>query len=314
MIKLVFKFMMVSLLSFSFLACSKNSSRNQSRNKIKVDGSSTVYPISEAMAEEFTIQSKTSAVTVGISGTGGGFKKFIAGEIDINDASRKIKESEVKMAAGKGVKFMEIPVAYDGISIVVNPKSFLTGITVEQLQKIWKDDSVKTWKDVDPSWPEEEVKLYGPGTDSGTFDYFKEAIVGKGVGFRSEYTKSEDDNMLVKGVAGDIYSMGFFGYAYYEANKSQLKLIPVAEKTGSPMVLPSLDTIQKGTYSPLSRQVYIYLNQSSAKNKWVSEFVEFYLKTAMDEKLNVIRQVGYVALNKSEYQESLDRLKSFVQN
>ncbi len=300
--------LVISLMSLS--SCTKPSGQS-SKQKVKIDGSSTVYPITEAMAEEFSKLNKKTMVTVGVSGTGGGFKKFLAGEIDINDASRSIKSKEQKVAQENGVKYLELPVAYDGISVVVNPGSFLTSLTVAQLKQIWESDSVKTWKDVNPEWPDRAIKLYGPGTDSGTFDYFKEVIVGKKGSFRSNFTKSEDDNMLVKGVAGDKDALGFFGFAYYEANKSKLKALAIAKDQTAPPVVPTRVTIQDGSYAPLSRPIFIYVNKKATAKPWVNEFVNFYFEKAMDTAAGIIKQVGYIPLNKNEYQKSLDDYKAF---
>ncbi len=296
---------------FGLSACTKNESR--SKQQVRIDGSSTVYPITEAMAEEFSKANKVINVTVGVSGTGGGFKKFLANEIDINDASRTIKSSEVKIAQEKGIQYLELPVAYDGISIVVHPDSFLTEIKVSELKKIWESDAVSTWKDVNPNWPDRKIKLYGPGTDSGTFDYFKEVIVGKKASFRSNYTKSEDDNMLVKGVAGDKDAMGFFGYAYYESNKSKLRALAVAKNDNSPAIAPDPATIQNGSYSPLSRPVFIYVNKNSTKKAWVNEFVKFYLNLSMDKAAGIIKQVGYIPLNDNEYKNLLSKYSAFME-
>jgi phosphate transport system substrate-binding protein len=274
------------------------------KGKVKIDGSSTVFPITEAVAEEFGKVQPRVRVTVGVSGTGGGFKKFSAGEIDINDASRSIKDSEVKIAKKNNVEFIELPIAFDGISVVINPKNNWSGtLSVGELKKIWQAESaVKTWKDVNPNWPDRKIRLYGPGTDSGTFDYFTKAINGKSHSSRSEYTKSEDDNVLVQGVSGDRDSLGYFGFAYYVENKNKLKAVAIKDKKEP--VLPSGKSINDGSYSPLSRPIFIYVRKSALKRPEVFEFVKFYLENAAA----LSKEVGYVPLPKDQYQKGLDTI------
>jgi phosphate transport system substrate-binding protein len=273
---------------------------------VKVDGSSTVFPITEAAAEEFQIANPGVQVTVGVSGTGGGFKKFAAGETDISNASRPIKEKEAAAAKEKGIDFVEIPVAYDGISVVVSKENgFVDKLTVDELKKIWEPDSkVKTWKDVRPEWPAEEIKLYGPGTDSGTFEYFTEAIVGEAKKSRPDYTASEDDNVLVQGIAGDKNSLGYFGYAYFEENADKLKLVPIDNGDGN-AVTPTFDTIKDGTYKPLARPIFIYANKKSLEKPEVKEFVKFYLENAPE----LVKSVFYVPLTDDKYKESLAKIQ-----
>jgi phosphate transport system substrate-binding protein len=262
-----------------------------SQRSVKVDGSSTVFPISEAVAEEFRGAEPSVRVTVGRSGTGGGFKKFAHGEIDICDASRPIKDEEKAECAKAGVEFVELEVAFDGLAVVANPKNdWCDCLTVEQLKAIWQPGStIKKWSDLDPKWPDQEIKLYGPGTDSGTFDYFTEVIVGKVQSSRNDYMASEDDNSLVTGVAGDEASLGYFGLAFYEENKERLKLLGVDAGDGNCMK-PSLETVRNNTYRPLSRPLYIYVRKSSLARPEVKTFVEFYLA-----KVNsVVEVVGYV--------------------
>ena len=274
---------------------------------VSVDGSSTVYPITEAVAEEFLSVEPRVRVTVGVSGTGGGFKKFAAGEIDINDASRPIEDSEAAEAQSHGIEYLEIPVAYDGLSVIVNPENtWVDHLTVAELQQIWQPGStVDSWDDIRPEWPAEPIRLYGPGTDSGTFDYFTEAVNGEAGLSRPDYTASEDDNVLVQGITGDQYSLGFFGYAYYVANQSRLKLVPVDGGNG-PM-LPNEQTIQDGTYSPLSRPIFIYLNKTGVQKPEVRRFVEFYLEIAPQ----LVHEVGYIALPAENYSSSLQALQAF---
>ncbi|MFN8138215.1 MAG: PstS family phosphate ABC transporter substrate-binding protein [Fimbriimonadales bacterium] len=280
---------------------SSNSKATGLSGGVAIDGSSTVGPIMEAVAEEFQKEHPDVKPTVGISGSGGGFKKFAAGEIDIADASRPIEEKEIAACKEKGIEFVELPIAFDGLSVVVNPSNdFLEDITVEELKKIWAPEiAVKTWNQVRPTFPAEPIKLYGAGTDSGTFDYFTKAIVGKEKSSRSDYQASEDDNTLVQGVAGDKFALGYFGYAYYEQNKDKLKLLKVNG------IAPSPDTIADGTYQPLSRPLFIYVNKKSLQEKpAVKAIVEFLLKSGTD----LIREVGYVPLPSEDYAVVLERL------
>lgn len=273
---------------------------------VKVDGSSTVFPISEAVAEEFQIANQGVQVTVGQSGTGGGFKKWIAGEIDINDASRPIKAEEIEAAKENGIEPLEIPIAYDGISVVVNKdNTWVESMTVEELKKIWEPNStVSTWKDVRPEWPDEKIKLYGPGTDSGTFEYFTEAVVGEAKASRADYTASEDDNVLVQGVAGDKNALGYFGYAYYEENADKIKVVAIDNGNGT-AVVPSLETIKDGSYNPLSRPVFIYPSKQAMEKPEVKAFVTFYLENAAE----LVKSTGYVPLPDEEYQKSLSEIQ-----
>ncbi len=272
---------------------------------IAIDGSSTVYPVTEAVAEEFNAQYPDVKVSVGFSGTGGGMSKFIAKEIDIANASRKIKSSEAEAATAAGIEYLEIKVGFDGLSILVNPENdWVTSLTVEQLKEMWKPGStIMNWSDIDPTWPNEKIVFYAPGVDSGTFDYFTEAIVGELDAMRSDYTGSEDDNVLVQGIAGDKYAIGFFGFAYYEENADKLKLVGVDKGAGA--VVPSFETIANGTYAPLSRPLYIYVNKASLEREEVLEFVTFYLENAKE----LVADVGYVPLPDADYEASLELLK-----
>ena len=275
------------------------------KGRVIIDGSSTVYPVTEAVAEEYHgIQPKVK-VTIGVSGTGGGFKKFFNKETDINNASRKIKDSEAKKAADSGLEWIEIPVAYDGISVVVHKKNdWLSTLSAAQLKRLWEPSSqVKKWSDMDPSLPERKIKLYGPGADSGTFDFFTEKVSGKARASRSDYTASEDDSVLVKGVAGDVDALGYFGYAYYLENASRLKVLSIESDGQSHK--PTLKTIASGQYY-LSRPIYIYVSKTSAStNKAVASFVEFYLSQVK----HLVGSVGYVAMSESAY----DRAKTKFQ-
>ncbi|KKM10580.1 hypothetical protein SY88_13000 [Clostridiales bacterium PH28_bin88] len=272
---------------------------------IKIDGSSTVYPISEGVAEEFMKLHKEVQVTVGFSGTGGGFKKFTAGETDISDASRPIKDAEKEAAKTNGIEYIEMPIAYDGISVVVNKdNNWVDSMTVEELKKLWEPESkITKWNQIRPEWPDMEIKLYGPGTDSGTFEYFTEAIVGEAKKSRGDYTASEDDNQLVTGVSGDKGALGYFGYAYYLENKDKLKIVAVDGGNGP--VVPSSDTINNGTYKPLSRPIFIYPSKKSLERPEVKEFVKYYLT----EGVKIIPEVGYVPMPDSVYKENLAKLQ-----
>ena len=271
---------------------------------IAIDGSSTVYPVTEAVAEEFGKAHSAVRVTVGISGTGGGFKKFGNGEIDIADASRPIKASEAEICDQNGVEYIELPVAFDGLSVVINPANdWCDYLTVEELHRIWAPESkIKNWSEVRKGWPDKPLSLYGAGTDSGTFDYFTEAINGKGGDVRPDFTASEDDNMLVQGVAGDTNSLGFFGYAYYYENQDKLKVVPIDGGDGP--VAPEERTINDGTYQPLSRPIFIYVRKSSLDRAEIDEFVKFYLENAAD----LVGEVGYVALPDEAYRLAMARL------
>ena len=293
------------LISTCFISVS---SAEKLRGKVKIDGSSTVFPITEAVAEEFGKEQPRVRVTVGVSGTGGGFKKFSAGEIDINDASRAIKASEIKIAQKNKVEYIELPVAYDGISVVINPKNdWVDYLSVSELKRIWQPGStVKTWKDVRPEWPDRKIRLYGPGTASGTFDYFTKAINGKSQASRSEFTKSEDDNVLVQGVSGDRDALGYFGFAYYIENKNKLGVVPI--KQGKSAVIPTETTINDGSYSPLSRPIFIYIRKSALKRPEVFEFTKFYLENAAV----LAKEVGYVALPNSQYLDGLNKINEAI--
>ena len=273
--------------------------------EIKIDGSSTVFPVTEAIAEEFRAVNPDVKIPVGVSGTGGGFKKFVAKETDISNASRPIKDAEAETAKANGVEYIELKVAFDGLSVLVNPaNTWVDSLTVEELEKIWAPDSaIKTWKDIRPEWPAEEIKFYAPGTDSGTFDYFTEEINGKSGAIRSDFTASEDDNVLVQGIAGDKNALGFFGFAYYEENKDKLKIVPI--NNGNGPIEPTFDTIKGGEYAPLSRPIFIYVNKESLARPEVKEFVTFYLETVKD----IVKEVGYVALPDEEYEAGLGLIK-----
>ena len=293
---------------FALGALSKDA--NAQQPIIKIDGSSTVYPITEAVAEEFQKAKKGAVkVTVGISGTGGGFKKFCRGETDISNASRPILKKEMEECAKNGITYIELPVAYDGLAVVVNPKNnWAKCMTVEQLREIWKPESQGKkfmWSDFDPNWPKSEIKLCGAGSDSGTFDYFTEAIVGKAKASRGDYLASEDDNVLVQFAARERNALCYFGLAYVEENKGKIKAIQIKNPKTGECVAPSLETVRSGKYQPLSRPLFIYVNAKSAERPEVKEFVEFYIKNA--EKLS--KQVGYIPLPSKAYPEIAKRFE-----
>ena len=259
------------------------------------------------MAEDFQIAKKGAAkVTVGISGTGGGFKKFCRGEIDIANASRPILKKEMDACKAAGVQYVEMPVAYDALTIVVNPRNdWVKAITVAELMKIWEPDAqgkITSWNQVNPAWPDEPIKLYGPGADSGTFDYFTEAIVGKAKSSRGDYTASEDDNVLVQGVASDKSALGYFGFAYYNENQKKLKALAVDGGKGG--IIPSAKTVEDGSYQPLSRPIFIYINIKAAEKPEVREFVEFYMKNGPA----LVREVKYFPLPAQAYTANLEHL------
>ena len=287
--------------------------KSQSGSVIKIDGSSTVYPITEAVAEEYQIEKQGAVqVTVGVSGTGGGFKKFCSADeavrTDISDASRQIKEEEMAMCEAAGVEYIEIPVAYDAITVVANPENSIESMTVEELAAIWAPEAegeITNWSQVNPEWPDAEFSLFGPGADSGTFDGFTKKINGEEGASRTDYTPSEDDNVLVQGVSSDANALGYFGYSYYEENKDELKAIAI--DGGEGVVAPSVETIRDGSYSPLSRPIYIYVNAATAEERpEVAEFVEFYLTNAE----GLVPEVGSVPLTPEEYQDGIARFQN----
>jgi phosphate transport system substrate-binding protein len=278
--------------------------------EIKIDGSSTVYPITEAVAEEFRTNQSDVKVTVGVSGTGGGFKKFGRGEIDINDASRPIKDKEDSLCKASNINYVQLKVAFDGLVVVVNKENtWVNDITVEELKKMWEPGAqgkITKWNQIRKEWPATELKLYGPGVASGTYDYFTEAVVGKSGSSRGDYTASEDDNVLVQGISGDKNGIGFFGLAYYEENIDKLKLVPVNNGKGA--ITPSAQTVKDGTYAPLSRPVFIYVTETASKRAEVAEFVKFYLTNASA----LVADVGYIPLTDEEYKSELAKFNDFV--
>ena len=291
------KILLLASLSLLLVGCGGSKQGTGLKGEILVDGSSTVAPISQAVAEEFSKENSDVNVSVGISGTGGGLKKFVSGEIDIADASRAMKPEELASAKKNGIEFIELKIGLDGITIVGNPQNtWAQNLTTEDLKKIWADGStVKTWKDVNPAWPAEPIKLYGPDQDSGTYDYFIEEILGKDGKIRKDYSPSSDDNQLVQGVEGDKGALGYFGYAYYLEQKDKLKAFSVNG------ILPSDETVKNGTYKPLSRPLYIYINKKSFTEKaQVKSFVQFYIKNAAE----LVKSSGYVPLDDYATQEA----------
>ena len=290
--------MKLATILISALTLAAASSAASAQTIIAVDGSSTVFPITEAMAEEFQKANKGIKVTVGIAGTGGGFKKFCRGEIDISDASRPIKKSEAEDCKKNGIQYIELPVALDALAVMVNPKNtWAAELTVAELKKMWEPEAqgkIMNWNQIRPSFPNAPLKLFGAGVDSGTYDYFTAATVGKEHSSRGDFTASEDDNVLVQGIAGDVNAIGFFGLAYYIENKSKLKAVGIKLNDTAKAVLPAVETAKDGTYQPLSRPIFIYVSTKSLDKPHVAKFVEFY----MDPKnaTELVAEVGYVPL------------------
>lgn len=276
---------------------------------IKIDGSSTVFPVTEAVAEEFQNANAAVKVTVGISGTGGGFKKFVRGEIDVSNASRPILAKEMEEAKKNGIEYIELPVAFDALTVMINPgNTWVKEITVADLKKIWEPDAqgkITKWNQVRPEWPNADLKLYGAGSDSGTFDYFTEATVGKAKSSRGDYTASEDDNTLVQGITKDKNALGYFGYAYYASNTDKLKAVPVVNHEGK-AISPSEASVKDGSYTPLARPIFIYVNKKSLEKPEVKKFVEFYLTQASD----LVTEVKYIPLPSDAYSMALERVKA----
>ena len=306
-------FSLLALSLFVLAGCGGGGDSDQLSGTVKVDGSSTVFPLTEAVAEEFMKENPRARVTVGVSGTGGGFSKFVRKETDINDASRPIRPSEAQLAEKNGVEYIELPVSYDGLAVVVNPKNdWVDCLTTEELEQIWEPDSdIDNWNQVRSSFPDRSLDLYGPGTASGTYDYFTASIIGEEGASRSDFTSSEDDNVLVQGVSGDPNALGFFGLAYFEENQDKLKLLGVDNNDpsdGEGCIKPSLETVNNGTYQPLSRPEFIYVNAESASKPAVDAFVKFYLSNAD----TLAREVGYVPLSQDAYDLALQRFNDGV--
>jgi phosphate transport system substrate-binding protein len=280
------------------------------KGEVVIDGSSTVYPVTQAAAEEFRQYAKDVKISVGISGTGGGFKKFCNGETDIQDASRPIDPAEQEACKAKNIEYIELPVAFDGLAVVVSPKNtWATCMTKAELKKIWEpaaQGKITNWKQVRDSFPDKPLKLFGAGTDSGTFDYFTQAINGKEKDSRGDFQASEDDNVLVQGVSGDENAMGFFGYAYVVENQGKVKAIQIDDKGDGKCVAPSIDTVKNGTYQPLSRPIFVYVKKAVAERPEIKSFISFYLSKSFTPLIQS-REVGYIALEDKIYEALLKR-------
>lgn len=312
----------LALSTLGLTACGKKESNDaagsavQSEDAVvRIDGSSTVFPITEAVAEDFQIQEKGKIrVTVGISGTGGGFKKFCRGEVDISGASRPIKDGEMQKCAEAGIKYIELPVAFDALTVVINKQDdWARELTVDQLKMAWQSaaqEKINNWNQIDPAFPDVPLRLYGPGTDSGTYDYFKEVIVGKKADgtkddTRADYTASEDDNVLVQGVSSDQGGLGYFGFAYYKENKDKLDAVAVANDEGKP-TLPSIESVNDGSYNPLSRPIFIYVAEASMQKPHIKKFMDYYMTNAPA----LSNEVGYVAMPDAYYTAATERLNN----
>lgn len=314
------KLIIIMSLALIIAACGEKKEKTEEGQKetsaltgtIKVDGSSTVFPVTEAVAEEFRAVQPDVKVTIGVSGTGGGFKKFSRGETNLSNASRPIKDKEKAACAENNIKYLELEVAYDGLAVLVNPQNdWVDSFTIEELKKIWEpaaQGTIMKWNQIRPEWPNEEIHLFGPGVASGTYDYFTEAIVGKSGSSRGDFTASEDDHVLVQGIAGDKYSLGFFGLAYYAENKDKLTLIGV--HNGEEVVKPTLESVSNGTYRPLSRPLFIYVNSTSVASPEVVEFVNFYLENSSE----LSKDVGYIPLPDENYKKQIEIFKTFVES
>ncbi len=313
--KKTLKYIISAVIALSITSCGESSTDTndgdtaQLTGSVSIDGSSTVFPISEAVSEEYSETQPKVKVVVNYSGTGGGFKKFVTGDTDINDASRGIKEKEIKACQENKVNYLELTVAYDGIAIVINKENdWAKEITVEELKKMWEpaaEGTITKWSDIRESWPNENLKLYGPGTASGTFDYFTEAIVGESKACRSDYSPNEDDNVLVNGVSSDKYALGYFGLAYYEENKDKISVVGV--NNGTSTVIPSLETVKTGEYAPLSRPLFIYVSGKSIERPEVVDFVNYYIDNAPELSLDA----GYIPLKTEEYANEKKKFTDF---
>ena len=288
--------LMLSAVALGISACS---SEQADTRIVRIDGSSTVFPITEAIAEEFQITTRIKT-TVGISGTGGGFKKFCRGEVDMTQASRPILHEEMEACKAAGIEYIELPIAYDALTVVINPQNdFITSMTVDELKKMWEpaaQNVIKNWNQVNPAWPDRPLRLFGAGSDSGTFDYFTEAIMGKAKSSRGDFTASEDDNVIVKGVSGDIGAIGYFGFAYFAENQQAIKAVPIVAQAGGEAVAPSEENVRNGSYQPLSRPLFIYVNAASAEVPEVKSFIDYYLENSTE----LIQEVKFIPLPDNE--------------
>ena len=312
MMSRVFSMSATLLVACALVGCGRESGTSDTSAVIPIDGSSTVYPITEAVAEEFQAKNPGARITVGESGTSSGLQKFCRGETVIADASRPISATEIEACAKATISYIELPVAYDGLAVVVNPKNtFADALTIAELKRLWEpaaEGKITRWNQVRASWPDREIHLFGPGVASGTFDYFNEVINGNAKASRGDYTSSEDDNVLVQGVAGDELALGYFGLAYFEQNKERLKLVPVDDEkpdNGAGAILPTFDSVRAGTYRPLSRPLFIYVSTAALQRPAVQQFVQFYVTLPND----LIQRVGYVPLTDAEKQLTGERFE-----
>jgi phosphate transport system substrate-binding protein len=315
--KLFFLSAIAGLVVMQFAACGGNqqTETEKASGQIQIDGSSTVYPITEAVAEEFRKSKPEIKISVALSGTGGGFKKFGRGEIDINDASRPIKPAEDSLAKANNIQYTGLTVAYDGLAVLVNPENtWATSMTVEELKMLWSPEAqgkIMRWNQIRPDWPNEEIHLFGAGVESGTYDYFTEVITGKSHSSRGDFTASEDDNVLVQGIASDKFALGFFGLAYYEENKDKLKLVGIDDgndANGAGPIMPSVETVKNKTYAPLGRPLFIYINSTAAARQEVKDFISFYLSNVGQ----LADEVGYIPLTPEEAAGVLEQWNSFI--
>jgi phosphate transport system substrate-binding protein len=300
---MMMRYIAVTLASAVLVACGSGP-RDGLTGAVEVDGSSTVYPITEAVAEEFGAAHPNVRVMVGFSGTGGGFKRFCGGETQVSNASRHIRDSERELCAQNGIEFIELQVAIDGLAVVAHPQNaFVACLTVEELRRIWEPGSqVNSWAQVRQGFPDAPLKLYGPGTNSGTFDYFTEAIMGQERAIRTDFTASEDDNVLVQGVEGDRNALGYFGYAYFAENQGRLKAVAV--DNGQGCVLPTPQAVEAGQYTPLARPLFIYVNRAALERPEVAQFVRFYMENAPE----LVPEVGYVPLTGDIYNRNVQQI------
>ena len=303
---------LAGLVASALTGCGRDSAPGNASELIAIDGSSTVYPVTEAVAEAFQARTPAARITVGESGTSSGLQRFCRNEIVIADASRPISTTEIDACAKANINYIEIPVAYDGLAVVVNPKNtWVDSMTVAELKRLWEPTAqgkITRWNQIRTNWPDREVHLFGPGVASGTFDYFNEAINGNSKASRGDYTSSEDDNVLVQGVSGDELALGYFGLAYYEQNKERLRLVPIDDgkpENGAGPILPAFESVRAGTYRPLSRPLFIYVNVGALDRPVVQQFVDFYVAAPND----LIQRVGYVPLTDGEKQLIRDRFQ-----
>jgi phosphate transport system substrate-binding protein len=303
-------FSIVTLIAILAACGNKTGGSSDLSGSISVDGSSTVYPITEAVAEEFRRDFRDVKVTVGLSGTGGGFKKFGRGEIDINDASRPIKKNEDSVCKANNINFLELKVAYDGLAVVVSPENtWCKDMTIAELKMLWEpaaQGKIMRWNQIRKDWPNEEIHLFGAGVESGTYDYFTEVVVGKSHSSRGDYTASEDDNVLVQGIKSDKDALGFFGLAYFTENQDKLRLVGIDNGKGP--VLPSEETVRNKNYSPLGRPLFIYISSKASGRREFQEFVRFYLENTK----TLAKDVGYVSMTDEEITKEIEKFEAFI--